>query len=207
MTTQTQDGYELFRRAIVLRDEDAWAAIYACYRPLLVAWAHRCTVRQSLDECPQDLADQALARAWAALTPERFADFASLARLLAYLRACVTTTAIDCARARAQSRTLQLDLIADTRAAPEHDMLAALDRAVVWRAAIECAANIAERVVLIEHFVYGLPPRAIHARHPQLFAQVAQVYGAKRNLCARLQRNPALLQLREQELVDAEVLP
>jgi hypothetical protein len=201
-----QQGYELFRRAIVERDEHAWAAIYACYRPLLVAWAYRCGTKLRLGECQHDLADQALARAWAALTPERFANFPTLARLLGYLRSCVTTTVIDCARARAPSGATLLDLYIDAGPAPEQTVLADLDRAVIWRAVLEVASNLAERVILIESFAYGLPPREIQARHPQLFAQVAEVYSAKRNLCARLQRNPALLQLREQELVDAEVL-
>ncbi|MDQ2996368.1 MAG: sigma-70 family RNA polymerase sigma factor, partial [Chloroflexota bacterium] len=70
-----QDGYELFRRAIVERDDQAWIESAARYRPLLAAWASRCSASAALAESYDDLADQAFARAWSALSPERFASF------------------------------------------------------------------------------------------------------------------------------------
>jgi len=78
-----QDSYELFRRAIVERDEQAWIDSAARYRPLLAAWASRCSASAALTESYDDLADQAFARAWSALSPERFANFPTLAALLA----------------------------------------------------------------------------------------------------------------------------
>src|SRR5262249_33810519 len=92
------DGYDLFRRAVVERDADAWATIAERYRRLLISWAVRCPAAQEAGEFSEDLADRALARAWAALSPERFAAFPSLAALLAYLRTCVAAAAIDAAR-------------------------------------------------------------------------------------------------------------
>jgi len=44
------DGYELFRRAIVDRDDEAWAAIDNDYRPVLLGWAHRVSGRASIDK-------------------------------------------------------------------------------------------------------------------------------------------------------------
>jgi DNA-directed RNA polymerase specialized sigma24 family protein len=85
-----QDDYELFRRAIVERDVDAWAAIAGRYRQLLISWVVRCPGADHLGESYEDLADEALARAWRALSPEHFAAFPSLAALLAYLRRCVS---------------------------------------------------------------------------------------------------------------------
>src|SRR4051794_29908018 len=93
------EGYELFRRAIVGRDDDAWAEIYTCYRPLLLAWARQNSVRVPSADLCEDLADRALSRAWSALTPAHFDQFPSLATLLGYLRTCVGATAIDAARA------------------------------------------------------------------------------------------------------------
>jgi hypothetical protein len=77
------------------------AAIYARYRPMLISWAYHCCAHTASADSADDLADQALARAWFALTPARFATFASLPQLLGYLRACVATTVIDSARAQA----------------------------------------------------------------------------------------------------------
>jgi DNA-directed RNA polymerase specialized sigma24 family protein len=94
------DEYELFRRAIVARDEDAWAAIYERYRPLLVAWARHNSTTAQIGEYYDDIANQAFARAWSALSPQHFDQFSSLAKLLAYLRTCVMAVAIDAARTR-----------------------------------------------------------------------------------------------------------
>ena len=57
---------------------------------------------------------------------------------------------------------------------------------------IELATNSAERIVLLETFAWDLPPRAIQARHPLVFADVASVYRAKRNILARLRHNQEL---------------
>jgi DNA-directed RNA polymerase specialized sigma24 family protein len=200
MSEQEHDAYELFRRAILYRDAEAWASIHERYRSLLISWvAHRS--RATL-EWPDDIADQALARAWVALTPERFTEFSSLARLLSYLRTCVVTTAIDSARAQACHERIPQRLYAGTVATPEQLVLAGLDQSALWRTALDITVTAAERIALIESFAYGLPPRDIRNRHPQLFPDVEAVYSVKRNLLARLQRNRDVIQL-GQELAAA----
>ena len=67
------DDYELFRRAIVERDEDAWAAIHVRYRSLLIFWSRRCSAAFVIGEPHDAIADQALARAWMALSRPPFA--------------------------------------------------------------------------------------------------------------------------------------
>ncbi|MFL5805945.1 MAG: RNA polymerase sigma factor [Roseiflexaceae bacterium] len=192
MEEQANQEYELFRHAILYRDEDAWAAIHARYRALLIAWTSRCGAQMYTYEGAADLADQALSRAWFALTPERFAAFPTLAKLLSYLHVCVTTTVIDCVRARAAGERLQQALQGAGEATPEQVILANFDRTALWHMVIGLAETPAERVVLIESFVNGLPPRAILSQHAQLFADIAAVYNAKRNLFARLRRSDNL---------------
>jgi DNA-directed RNA polymerase specialized sigma24 family protein len=198
MIEHEPDSYELFRRAIVHRDEEAWAAIYRRYRSLLIAWAARSSVRAYLHAECADIADQALARAWAALTPERFAAFPSLAKLLSYLHACVETTAIDSARAQASRERLAQRLAAAPPATSDQAVLADLDREALWHTVSALAGTPAERVVLVESFAYGLPPGEICARHPQIFSTVRNVYNVKRKLFARLQRNREVLRLTEE---------
>jgi hypothetical protein len=43
-----------------------------------------------------------------------------------------------------------------------------------------------------------LPPRAILARHPDLFADITAVYDAKRTLIRRLQHNVEIKRLRRE---------
>jgi DNA-directed RNA polymerase specialized sigma24 family protein len=198
MLKQEEEGYELFRSAILYRDAEAWAEIHARYRPLLISWVNRCDAGQCTAERADDLADQALARAWIALTPARFAAFPSLAQLLSYLRACVATTAIDSTRAKAVAERARQALDTQPPATPEEIVLATFDRDVLWRAVIALVATPAEHVVLVESLVYGSPPRTIWARHPQLFPDTATVYSTKRSLFNRLQRNPDVLRLCEE---------
>src|SRR6478609_700571 len=90
--------YDLFRRAIEQRDADAWADIGRHYRGLLAAWAAQSSARGLSVEQPEDIADQAFARAWAALSSAQFSAFPHIASLMAYLRTCVRTTVVDHAR-------------------------------------------------------------------------------------------------------------
>lgn len=194
----TQDNqYEMFRWAIMERDEEAWRLIYECYHSLMVSWARHSSTASQIGEYYNDIADQAFARAWAGLSPHDFAQFSSLAKLLAYLRACVTAVVIDYARARMARDRMFLRLETSTFATPEEQVLDELERAELWELVQSLAETEQERTILVENFVYDLPPRVILARHPELFGHnISMVYFAKRNLMARLNRNRALQQMR-----------
>jgi DNA-directed RNA polymerase specialized sigma24 family protein len=183
-------GYDLFRRAILKRDEDAWIEIGTRYRAMLIAWAGQSSVMGSIDEGCEDVADRALARAWAALSPERFVSFPNLAALMGYLRTCVSATAIDMARARAVRERAYQKLDPAVSATPEQVVMDEIERAELWRAVLGAIACDRERTVLIESFQLNMPPRVILERHPELFGDVGDVYMAKRHLIGRLQRDP-----------------
>jgi DNA-directed RNA polymerase specialized sigma24 family protein len=188
--------YELFRRAIEQRDADAWADISRQYRGLLAAWATQSSLRGLLTEQPEDIADQAFARAWAALSSARFSTFPHIASLLAYLRTCVRATVIDYTREQAgQLRAVQSIASTGVTAAPDQAVLDELDRTEIWRLIAEMTNNPQEQVIVRECLVYALPPREIQARHPDMFDDVMQVYRVKRNLINRFQRNRDLQRL------------
>jgi len=192
-----QQGYELFRRAIVERDDEAWTAIHTYFRPLLLGWSRYYCARSPAGEQAEDLADHGLARAWAARAPEQFGRFPNLPTLLAYLRNCVAAAVIDSARGAAVRERLYQGLESRAWAPPEEIVVNTSSRAELWRIVSEVAATEQERIVLHDGFVLALPPRQIQARHPDRFADVAAVYGAKRNLLSRLARCRALQQLRD----------
>jgi DNA-directed RNA polymerase specialized sigma24 family protein len=187
-----ENGYELFRRAVVERDADAWGSISINYRGLLMAWAARSNAREFAGECCEDLADEALARAWAALTPDRFDSFPSLAALLAYLRTCVAAAVIDAARGRQSFERALQPATTEHEPSPEYLALARLGHDELWRLVSGVATTEAERVVMRERYVFGLQPRCIQARHPDLFPDVRAVYSALRNTGDRLRRNKGL---------------
>ena len=154
----------------------------------------------AVSECYEDIADHALARAWMALSlsPERFANFPSLAAVLAYLRACVSAAVVDCARAESARERMLGKLEVGGAASPEEVVMNDLERAELWRLVGGLISGELERVVLIESFLLDLPPRAILVRHPDLFADIDAIYSTKRNLLARLKGNRALRELFEE---------
>jgi DNA-directed RNA polymerase specialized sigma24 family protein len=189
------DGYELFRRAIVERDDQAWAEGTARYRAMLIAWVGRCSASAIIPDRRDDIADLAFARAWSALTPDRFAKIPTLGALLAYLRMCVTTAVIDCARSEKLHEQLSQAIEAGEDSTPEQVVIEQLSCHELWRMVGSQTHNQQERVILVEGCMYGLRPSAILARHPQLFANVGQIYTAKRNFFERLKRNPEIQRL------------
>ena len=190
-----QAGYELFRRAVVERDGEAWAAIHAHFRPLLVGWARQAGARAPSDGHYEDIADRALERAWLALTADHFEQFPSLAALLAYLRTCVGAATIDDARAEATRERAYQRLDVPSVATPEELVLEAMSRTELWRLVDSVVCGEHERIVLIESFVLSLPPRVILERHQDSFADVPEIYSVKRNLLNRLERSRDLRQM------------
>jgi len=187
-------GYTLFRQAIVDRDAEAWAALCTCYQPLLMHWANQSCASMAIDESSRDLADQAFARAWAALTPLCFGTFANLAALLAYLRTCVTSVALDCVRAQTARSRLREQLDEHPVATPEQIVLHEAECRELWHLVSKVVATAQEHTILYECFVLVLLPRLILTRHPDRFATIDSVYAAKRNLLDRLRRSPELRQ-------------
>jgi DNA-directed RNA polymerase specialized sigma24 family protein len=195
-----REGYELFRRAIVERSDDAWSQIYTYFRPLLLAWSRQCRARSPSAEPPEDLADRALARAWAALSPDRFEQFSGLPALLGYLRTCVGATAIDSSRVEVTRERAYQKLEPRSVATPEQIVVEESARATLWRLVAALVGSEQERIVVDESFVLALPPRQILERHPDDFATIGDVYGAKRNVLNRLMRCRELHKLCEEWL-------
>jgi hypothetical protein len=115
---------------------------------------------------------------------------------MAYLRTCVRATVIDQAREQASQQRAAQSLEGTFEAStPEQTVLRELDRGEIWRLIMQITSSSEERVIVRESLVYALPPREIQARHPDMFADVAEVYRVKRNLINRFQRNHDLQRL------------
>ena len=190
--------YGLFRRAIVEHSDEAWSEIYTRYRPMIVGWARQLSHNAMFSESPEDIADHAFARAWFAITPTQFEQFECVAAVLAYLRHCVFTAVVDESRAvgvrERICQHLELEYVATSEEVVVNEFL--YDE--LWQAIDVPSLNIRERIVLIETFVVGLPPRSIYQHHSDLFSSIEQVYTIKRNLLNRLERCPSLRRLYQQ---------
>ncbi len=190
-------AYELFRRALVERNDLAWELIYQQYASMVERWVRNTSAFAHTDETSEFFVSAAFTRFWRAITPERFAAFPTVASLLHYLQRCAGCVVIDSVRARTWAVVLpeqQIELTPCQRPSADEEALARLDREEFWRCVQAQLRSDAERVVLINSFVFGMKPGDIYARHPELFENVTSVYVTKRNVLTRLGNNATLRQ-------------
>jgi len=162
--------FEVFRHAIVRRDDLAWEALYARYGAMVRGW---------LGAGVGD-GDEAVVlvfeRFWRAVDAEKFARFDTLPAVLQYLKACARTARLDQALS---AREDVADLVAGRVDAPGF-----------WRTVRGVLVGEREELVFHLSYVVGLSPREICARHSARFPDVAEVYRLRRNLLDRLRRAP-----------------
>ncbi len=179
--------YELFRCALVQRDEEAWAALYSQYHHLVRRWLGNTPGN------PDALVNQALAKFWQALPPDRFADFPTLDKILAYLRRCAQSVAMDARRQEEWKRVVE-DSLAPTQGGVEQ----ILDKIVgeqLYEYVTESLSSPQERLIFRASFEWNLKPSMIAARWSDTFTGAREVYRIKERIIRRLRRDKGLKQL------------
>lgn len=191
-------GYELMRRAICLRDNDAWQHLAIIYRGLVLGWIRRRAAVRSLPTMStDDWVFSVFGRFAVSLRADRFATFPTLAALLRYLQACTLSTVIEELRATQSSRYIVLpaadwEHLEGVLSDPTAE---ALDRHYandIWQIVVASIKDEAEYTFAVRRLQEGYTPREIAALHPVLFSSVAEVYRVGRNLIERLRRHPHL---------------
>jgi DNA-directed RNA polymerase specialized sigma24 family protein len=181
--------YELLRRAIFERNQQAWTLFYNQYRPLVSSWVLRHPAFVQSGEEVQFFVNCAYEKFWAAMSPAKFDHFADLKSLLRYLQTCVHSVIVDQIR-QAEHRSLPL-----TMEAVQVSSGSALDRTSreeFWRWLEARLHNEKERRVIYGSFFMELKPRELYAEFRQLFRDVGEVHRVKENVLARLRRDPDL---------------
>ena len=182
-------GFELFRRAIVDRDDSAWTAIYEQYAGAVRAW---------LDPWPGEIDEGVnivFARFWRGLDGHKFASFSSLAAVLRYLKMCACTTRID--RARQTNGAPPQDPLSDAiLALPAPDnveecVVARSEGVAFWHAVAAGCGDARQCRVLYLSYVGGLAPPRLHALHPTEFPSIPELYRLKRQALQRLRGTQA----------------
>ena len=188
---------ELFRRAIVKRDDDAWACIYAQYAPLVLTWVtqHQSAAPMLGQDGSAPLVNAAFAKFSQALTPAKMDNFDSLAAILKYLKMCVHSVVADEVRSR-QSRQFEetLELIEHEPASddPADDVVASISAQGLWQVIQEELNGEDERLLIYLAYIHGMKPSEISNHNRRLFPTVDDVYRIKRNVLERLRRNRRL---------------
>jgi hypothetical protein len=178
---------ELFRRALVLHDEAAWAYLYRQYADMVRHWlgAHR---EATLDAAVSGV----FTRFWKAVDGAKFLSFTSLAGVLKYLKMCARATLLDEAR---HVSTLAGEQPLDdtyresaTSASAEAHVAEQLDAQAFWAEIKNILTDERERTVIELTFLIGLRPREICRLRSSDFPDIDEIYRLKRSALDRLRR-------------------
>jgi DNA-directed RNA polymerase specialized sigma24 family protein len=189
--------FELFRRAIGHRDEQAWAVVIVQYRPLVTRWVDRWMSKHPdislFHEENQDFVAQAFERFWASFTPAKLEKSQSLAAVLRYLQMCANGAITDAWRKLSR---LQIEQEAQdeeqefSEPAPTPEDLIQNDE--FWQLIEKKSKNSKEYKVVYAYFYLGFSPREILAEYPEEFGSIKEIYQHKTNFLERLERDEEL---------------
>ncbi len=187
--------YELFRRAIVGRNNYAWEKIYHQYQPLVVKWVVNHTGLPATGEEVDYFVNGAFDRMWTAVDAEKFKQFDNLAEVLRYFKMCANSVIVDYRRVNpidAVDLEPVTPLLRQDLPSIEERITDQLDRQELWETVAASTHDEKDAIVLEWSFVYDLKPAVIYADNPDRFESLDEVYRVKRNLLNRLRRNPDL---------------
>ena len=178
-------GVELFRRAIIQSDQEAWVWVQHCFGGMVRGWLGRHPKREVACrlESEENYVAQAFERFWQATTLTQRMEFSTLAAALQYLRASLHGAILDMLRAYAQPGEVSLPepgepLVEDGTANCE-----------VWEILQMILSNPREQRLAYLLFHCGLGPREIVRFCPQEWSDVQEIYRLRRNIMERLLRN------------------
>ena len=143
--------FEIFQRAVVKRDDDAWEAIVTQYRGIVLAYVGQHTAAALVREPDDYWVNRAFQRFWSAVGPDRFGSFPDLPALLKYLKLCVHSVLLDEVRSRRAGSVTSLDEVPETARADsdaERSAVGNLSGQQLWDAIAEELKNEAEEKVV-----------------------------------------------------------
>jgi hypothetical protein len=185
--------YDLFRRAIVERNQRAWDRVYAQYveeTPIVRRWVERHGLFAATGEDAAFFVNRAFEKMWGAVSPEKFAAFPDLTSLMRYLKLCVNSVISDYARQmHPPDVTLQESDPSPDRN-PHQDRV---ERQELWQLIESRLNSDQERTAIYCRYDLGMKPSEITTQYPQLFADVQEVYRVLQNVLNRLRRDHELL--------------
>ena len=194
---QVQDTYsclELFRRAIVEKEEQAWEVVYQQYEPQVIKWVMRHPSFPSVGESADYFVNLAFLRLWTAITPAKFAEFSDIREVMRYLQLCVHSVIIDYLRARS-STTIGFEdseaqrILANKGVSIDAMVLDKVHQTELWEIIRMRLRNDKERFVFDCCYKLDMKPREIFQQYGDRFKDIKEIYRIKENILARLRRD------------------
>lgn len=192
--------FELFRRAIVDRLQQAWELIFTQYNSLVIGWVSRHPAFAQASEEREYFVNRAFERMWHAMSAEKFGKMANLKALISYLKLCVHAAVLEHVERRTnKAEWSEADIAQDVNSfggstgdivagAVEADMVAT----EIWGMITEVVKSDEELILARCTFIYEMKPSEVVEYFPDHFSDVKQVYRQKENLLARINRHDGL---------------
>src|SRR5213078_3530300 len=105
-----QYGLELFRRAMIEHDSDAWTWVQKCFGEIVLSWLRRHPRKEEAYriDSEENYVARAFERFWLATAHNRQVEFSTLAAALQYLRASLNGAILDTLRACSRPKEVPL---------------------------------------------------------------------------------------------------
>jgi hypothetical protein len=201
----TQFCFEIFRRAFIDQNQDAWHYIYHQYQPLVSRWLENHNLFPFISEEKDYFTNRVFEKLWNALSKDKFQRINNLRTLLQYLKMCVGSVIIDYVRAQ---KRVQLEAVEKYEQFSEHDghynrnigdaplenfILNKIHIQDLWKRVESMICSHKEYCILYGSFMVGMKPREIFIAYPGEFEDMEDVYRTKEYLLDRLRRNKELI--------------
>ena len=192
--------FEIFVRAILDQNNEAWSAVYAQYYRLVFKWANDTAKSQNGigDSTLDDLVNDGFSAFWKAFNKEQLERAKNIAYILAYLKACIVSS-VGQARRRAERALITTEWETISHAYKDRDkpnmtetVLETISQEVIWKEIEEGCQDEKDMLIARLGIAANLKPKKILELYPHEFANVREVYDRRRNLRDRLQRNPQI---------------
>jgi DNA-directed RNA polymerase specialized sigma24 family protein len=189
--------YELFRRAIVQKDQRCWEEIFDHYQSFVRSWLKKMVPSGRVHEIEeQEMITIIFGKFWRSYDRTRFSRAQHVGQILSYLQSCVVSCVNDERRKQKRKglKTVEWNDQTPDSDALEHleDVLKVIYCQQVWQKLEELCQTEQERVILRLSVVDDCKPKEIAELRPELFVDADDVYPIKRKLMERLRANEDL---------------
>ena len=187
---ESDDRYflEIIRRAVMLRDNEAWAVLRILFNESVRLWFARHPYREAAlryEPGEQSYIDDTIRRFWQALSEQKLV-FTNLAGAFSYLHMCLNCAVMDTLRAYSRPRE---EPIPDYGHPDEPLVEDQYDEGELWETLQSLLPGQREQRVAYYLFHCNLKPREIMRFCPNEFRSEGEIYRLKRNVMERVLRN------------------
>ena len=179
---------EIFRRAMLEGDSDAWEVLHQRFSSILLGWVRRHPQREAAYRCDNEnnYVDRAFRRLWTRTIRNKSLEFNTLAGALRFLHTCLNVDIIDTIRSQRQ----QDEIPWPEPGFPEEPLAEDPDNINErWKAIKSVLLNPREQRLAYLLYYCGLMPRQIVQILPGEFSDVQEIFRLTRNILDRLKRN------------------